>query len=515
MNILKPILTLVLLLVPLVATAAEDGWVTLFDGKNLDAWTMGPNKTWAVEDGVITLNREMNGGLHNDDYLWTKETYGNFVLELEYKIPERANSGIFIRTADLKDPVYTGIEVQVANSFFFGREGISRGGTAGAIYDCVAPTKNTVKQPGEWNACRVTCLDNKIVVELNGQQIVDMDLDRWTTAGKNPDGTTNKFRNALKDFARTGHVGLQDHGRPVWYRNVRIKRLDKPAFTLVPDEFGKVLKAPDGRTVWRYMTKKPAKTNLSANSVCCLYPVFTPSSQRAVDFAPGDHRHHRGVFLAWHFTEGQKPADFWGWGEMAPTEGRVIKNKSVELVAADVESAKLAVRNDWVIGTDVMIEEALAVTTRQVEDVWVIDMTFELTPKVDSTLKQTAFGGFCVKGRKEGKAYYTDPKGKVNRPDPHHLKPETDWPGVDWYDYTIDMTDGKTLGVTVVDHPKNPPSTWHNLGPIAMVNPCIVAPGAVKLPAGKPLTLRYRLVVHDGPPPMELLKKLSAEFRRQ
>ena len=66
---------------------------------------------------------------------------------------------------------------------------------------------------------------------------------------------------------------------------------DQATYTLVPDEHGMVLKAPDGKTVFRYMTKKPKETNLTANSVCCLYPVFTPSGVRAVDFAPGDHRH--------------------------------------------------------------------------------------------------------------------------------------------------------------------------------------------------------------------------------
>ena len=86
-------------------------------------------------------------------------------------------------------------------------------------------------------------------------------------------------------------------------------------------------KTPGGRAVFRYMTKKPAETNLTANSVCCLYPVYTPSGEAAVDFAPGDHRHHRGVFLAWHATKGKKPADFWGWGEFAPTENRVIENR--------------------------------------------------------------------------------------------------------------------------------------------------------------------------------------------
>jgi len=208
-----------------LAKAGESGFVSLFDGKNLDAWRMGPDKSWVVEDGVIALKRaDYDGKEHNNDYLWTKEQYGDFILELEFKIPEKANSGVFLRTADLKDPVYSGIEVQVNNSF--GRKDLSRTGTAGAIYDCLAPTKNTIKPPGEWNHYRITCRDNRITVALNGEQIVDMDLNQWTEPNRNPDGSKNKFPKPLKDFARKGHIGLQDHGRPVWYRNIRIKKLD-------------------------------------------------------------------------------------------------------------------------------------------------------------------------------------------------------------------------------------------------------------------------------------------------
>ncbi len=205
------------------AESAGGGFVTLFDGKNLDAWRMSPSAAWKIEAGVLALDRT-DGSLRNADYLWTKETFGDFVLELEFRVCEGyCNSGVFLRAADPADPVYTGIEVQIANSF--GREGLSRGGTAGAIYDCAAPTSNAVKPPGEWNTCRITCRGSLITVELNGGKVLEMDLDRWTETGRNPDGTPNKFTRPLKDFAREGHIGLQDHGRPVWFRNIRVKRL--------------------------------------------------------------------------------------------------------------------------------------------------------------------------------------------------------------------------------------------------------------------------------------------------
>ena len=66
--------------------------------------------------------------------------------------------------------------------------------------------------------------DNELQVKLNGELIIEMDLNRWSTAGQNPDGSKNKFKTALKDFKREGHIGFQDHGAEVAYRNVRIRR---------------------------------------------------------------------------------------------------------------------------------------------------------------------------------------------------------------------------------------------------------------------------------------------------
>ena len=201
----------------------EQRFVTLFNGNDLTGWLTGPDNAWMVKDGELTVKRNMDGKEHNYDYLWTKEQYGDFILDLEFKVIEGTNSGIFFRTSDLKDPVYTGIEVQVCNSY--GRNRISKKGTAGAIYDCLEPTKNAINKAGEWNRCILICKGSSIKVVLNNEPIIDMNLDLWRTPHKNPDDTDNKFGRALKDFARVGYIGFQDHGRPVWYRNVRIKRL--------------------------------------------------------------------------------------------------------------------------------------------------------------------------------------------------------------------------------------------------------------------------------------------------
>ena len=82
-----------------------------------------------------------------------------------------------------------------------------------------------------WNHYVITCLDNMIYVNLNGEEIINMDLDLWTEAGKNPAppiaaGTRNKFRYAYKDMAREGHIGFQYHGNPVWFKNLKIKSFD-------------------------------------------------------------------------------------------------------------------------------------------------------------------------------------------------------------------------------------------------------------------------------------------------
>jgi len=183
--------------------------------KNLSNAIMDPG-SWAFNaDGVLAPTPSGHGDI------WTKERYGNFTLELEFKVPEGGNSGVFVRTGSIENWINTAIEVQIHAT----TDG-SKHGQCGAIYDCLSPSKTAVKEPGQWNHYVITCLDNKIYVNLNGEDIIDMDLDLWTEPHKNPQGTRNKFPTAYKDMPREGHLGLQYHGNPVWFKNLKIKSFD-------------------------------------------------------------------------------------------------------------------------------------------------------------------------------------------------------------------------------------------------------------------------------------------------
>lgn len=200
----------------LLGAADSGAWQALFNGKDLSGWQnrdgKAPGPGWVVEEGALV--RKAGAG-----DLWTKARFGDFVLDLEFKT--EGNSGVFIRTDDPRNNVQTGIEIQVLPP-----SAQPSKHSCGSIYDCLAPAKEMTRK-GEWNHMVVTAERNRITVTINGEPIIDMDLDRWTEAGKNPDGSQNKFLKALKDFRREGHIGLQDHGATVSYRNIKLKPLSR------------------------------------------------------------------------------------------------------------------------------------------------------------------------------------------------------------------------------------------------------------------------------------------------
>jgi len=208
------VLALAFLVAPVLA-ADDDGCITLFGGAKADLeknWNYDAKKdAWQVQDGVLTLAKKGGG------YVWTKEQFGDFVLELEFKTT--GNSGVFFRS-DPKNPVHGGFEVQVINSA--GKKDPGKH-DAGALYDVMPPKVNAVTN--DWNKLKIEAKGPSLSCWMNGQEQWSVDISKWTEAGKNPDRSKNKFKKALGELPRTGHIGLQDHGATVSYRNIRVKLL--------------------------------------------------------------------------------------------------------------------------------------------------------------------------------------------------------------------------------------------------------------------------------------------------
>ena len=194
-----------------VGAGEEEGFTPIFNGNDLEGWLVqGDADSFRVVEGAITRVGE------GSSWIYTKEQYGDFVLKLQFQIEEGGNSGIFFRVADPEREVWTGIEVQVFGDY--GKPADKH--STGSIYDLVAPRVNASRPHGQWNDMTLECDGNWIRIDLNGQRIVEMDLDKWTE----PAG---KFPTAYAEMPRKGRLGFQNHGSWVAYRNVRIKKLNQ------------------------------------------------------------------------------------------------------------------------------------------------------------------------------------------------------------------------------------------------------------------------------------------------
>lgn len=205
-------------------------WTILFNGSSFDNWRgylseeMHPE--WTIEDGAMAFTRGEQGGKN----IISKEQYTSFILSLEWKISEGGNSGIFWgvhEDTQYPEAYETGPEIQVLDNTKHPDAFIGEGRhTAGALYDMIAPSEDVTKPVGEWNLCVIEINHNTNIgkVTLNGTEILTFPAhgDEWTAMVAN-----SKFKD-WPGFGKyqTGHLGLQDHGDKVWYRNIKIKNID-------------------------------------------------------------------------------------------------------------------------------------------------------------------------------------------------------------------------------------------------------------------------------------------------
>ena len=206
---------------------------TLFSGTDFNAFELSPG-SWELEsDGSMVCRMEKIKDkkgverIRGMGYIWTKAKFDDFKLEVEYKLSEGANSGIFYRT-NKNDPVQGGFEIQLMDNTGFQKKAkkiLPPRKLNGSFYDGVAPNGDYSKPVGQWNQAKLVCNGPIVSFDLNEKNAFRVNLNDWKEAGKNPDGSTNKFKTALKDLPRTGRIGFQNHGQVVWFRNIKIKEL--------------------------------------------------------------------------------------------------------------------------------------------------------------------------------------------------------------------------------------------------------------------------------------------------
>ena len=169
----------------------------------------GAENSWGVEDSLLYTTGNGSG------WLATEREYGDFRLELDFRLPPGGNSGVFLRAPREGDPAYQGMEIQVLDDRASQYANLKPWQYCGSLYAVQPPAQRVSKPAGEWQHYEITCQGPEVRVKLNDELIIDVDLiDHMEKTAKNP---------GLQ--RRKGFIGLQNHGDRVEYRNIRITEL--------------------------------------------------------------------------------------------------------------------------------------------------------------------------------------------------------------------------------------------------------------------------------------------------
>lgn len=186
-------------------------FTSVFNGENLDGW-QGSVDNYEVVDGAIRC-KAGKGGM-----LLTKDEYANFVARLEFRLPPGGNNGLAIRSPGNGDPAYAAMcELQVLDSEHPKYAKLDARQYHGSAYGMVPAVRGYLREAGQWNFQEVTINGSTIRVELNGNIILDTDLNEVS------DYMANRPHPG-KDRA-SGFFGFAGHGDAVEFRNVALKRL--------------------------------------------------------------------------------------------------------------------------------------------------------------------------------------------------------------------------------------------------------------------------------------------------
>lgn len=226
----------------------KEGFICLFDGQSLKGWR-GYGKDhlpekWSIDNKSLVLNS--SGTKEGGDIIFSS-FFKNFELELEWKISKGGNSGIFylareIATKDINDknrlePIYiSALEYQILDDEHHPDAKLGKGNNriSGALYDIAPAIPQNAKPFGKWNKAKIIVNHGHVIHELNGERVIECQL--WTSDWKEKLQESKfsetkwplafELMNNREENAKEGYIGLQDHGHDVWFRNIRIKKID-------------------------------------------------------------------------------------------------------------------------------------------------------------------------------------------------------------------------------------------------------------------------------------------------
>ena len=231
----------------------KDGYIVIFDGKTLNGWRGygmdNPPKSWTVEDGAIKLKGSGTGEAQAEgggDLIFAHK-FQNFELELEYKISEGGNSGIFylaqeVTTKENGKEAYLPIwqsasEYQVLDNDRHPDAKLGQDGNrqSGSLYDMIPAKPQNAKPAGQWNKAKIMVYKGTVIHGQNDKNVVEYHLwtPKWTEMLQASKFKENgdfpiayELLNNMGGKNHEGYIGLQDHGDDVWYRNIRVKVLE-------------------------------------------------------------------------------------------------------------------------------------------------------------------------------------------------------------------------------------------------------------------------------------------------
>ncbi len=250
----KPFFILVLLSAVLVSCfsaslgAAEEGFMPLFDGRSLAGWQLigGHGRGYVVRDGLLVCPAD-GGGI-----LFTERQYSDFVLRFDFRLDGGGNNGVAIRSSLDGSPAYDAMEIQLLDDDDPSYAALEPAQYCGSIYKVAPARRGALKKPGEWNAMEIAAAGRRIRVTLNGQVIVNADLNRI----RDP----RIIAEHPGIFRDRGRIGFMGHGpSEVAFRNVRIRDLSPPERPNTPPPGFRALF--DGRTLdgWKGLVENPPK----------------------------------------------------------------------------------------------------------------------------------------------------------------------------------------------------------------------------------------------------------------